>query len=131
MSECSEATIEGQERGACRAKDFGQTNPSEIWPGTFGALDQSLAFRLKNSLYFSCCLQGGLFCYPRQLHVMHPLSKKRRAGKADGFGGTNPTVTQIQSMQTRPNEPKQIGGGQRAGRTSLSRDIAPMVYLRL
>jgi len=35
------------------------------WPGTFSALDQSLALWLKKFLYFSCCLQGGLFCYLR------------------------------------------------------------------
>jgi hypothetical protein len=92
----------GQSSGACRAKDFGEANASEFWPSIFGILDQSLAFRLKNPLYFSCCLQGGLFLYPQQLHVMHPLSKN-----ADGFGETNPTFTQIESIQTWPNEPKQ------------------------
>jgi hypothetical protein len=91
-------------------------------------LNNSLAFWLKNSLYFSCCLQGGLFLYPQQLHIMHPLSKNARSGKADGFGETNPTVTQIESMQTWPNEPKlELAEGQRAGRTSLSRDSARMV----
>jgi hypothetical protein len=37
----------------------------EGWPGTFSALDQSLALWLKKSRYFSCCLQGGLFFYSR------------------------------------------------------------------
>ena len=107
MNEPSKAPSRvGQGRG-CRVTHFGRTNPSEIWPGTFGVLNNSLAFWLKNSLYFSCCLQGGLFLYPQQLHVMHPLSKNARSGKADGFGETNPTVTQIESMQTWPNEPKQ------------------------
>jgi hypothetical protein len=66
-----------QGRGTRRANDFGQTNPSGFWPSTFSALDQSLAFRLKNPLYFSCCLQGGLFCYSRELHEAAPSESGR------------------------------------------------------
>jgi hypothetical protein len=116
-----------QDRGACRANDFGQTNPSEIWPGRLGALDRSLASRLKNSLYFSCCLQGGLFSYPLQLHAC-ARSQKAGPSKSGRFWRNEPDGHPNRTqMQTWPNEPTRFGGGQRAGRTSLGRDSARMV----
>ena len=49
----------------------------------------------------------GLFCYSRQLRLS-ACSQNRPAKRADGFGETNATVTQIESMQIWPNEPNQI-----------------------
>src|ERR1700730_16784208 len=130
MRDRFKATIENRTRPrGLPCERFQPNEPERDWLGTFGLLNRSLAFWLKNSPYFSCCLQGGLICYLQQLHVMHPALKKRRSGKADGFGETNPTVTQIESMQTWPNEPKQSWrrASALAGR-ALSRDSAPMVH---
>jgi hypothetical protein len=103
--------------------DFGQTNPSGFWPGPFGALGQSLAFRLKSPLYFSVVYREAYLA--TRYGCMHaPCLKKPVRQKAAGFGEANPTVTQVEPNAdlARTNPTQDFADGQRAGRTSLSRD---------
>ena len=112
MSECSKAPSRvGQGRGACRANDFGQTNPSGFWPGTFAVLNRSFASRLKNPLYFPVVYREAYFA--TRCSCIH----------APGL-----MITQVEpdanlAERTQPD----FGGGQRAGRTGLSRDSARIV----
>jgi hypothetical protein len=117
----------GQGHGACRANDLGQTNPSEIWPAPARRLESVARLSVEKSRYFSCCLQRGLFCYPLRLHArarsqIAGPSKSGRFWRNEPDG--HPSRTGCKLGRTNPSR---LGGGQRAGRTSLGRDSARMV----
>jgi hypothetical protein len=112
MRERSKATIENRTRpGRLPCERFRPNEPERYRLGTFGLSNQALAFEVKNPLYFCCCLQGGLFCYPLRLHGR---ARPQKAGPS-------------KSGRFWRNEPNQIWRSQRAGGTSLSRDSARMV----
>jgi hypothetical protein len=59
MRERSKATIENRTRpGRLPCERFQPNEPERYWLGTFGLLNQALAFEVKNPLYFSCCFTG-------------------------------------------------------------------------
>ena len=60
-SKASSRVGSGPRRLPCER--FWPNEPERVLAGHARHLGSSLAFWLKNSLYFSCCLQGGLFCY--------------------------------------------------------------------
>ena len=109
MRDRSKATIQSRTRPRrMLCEGFRPNEPRRVLPGHVRRLDQSLAFRLKNPLYFSCCLQGGLFCYPLRLHGRaRPQkagpSKSGRFWRNEPEGDPSRTPMQTWPERTQPD----------------------------
>ena len=106
-----QSTIESRtRRGACRCERFRPNEPERVLAGHVRHLNRSFASRLKNPLYFPVVYREAYFA-TRCSCITHPVSVTQVEPDADLAERTQPILVE----------------GQRAGRTSLSRDSARIV----
>ena len=129
MSECSEATIESRTRPRrLPCEGFRPNEPKRVLAGYVRRLGSVTRLSVEKSPVFFLLFTGRPFLLLAAVACTRPVSKSRSIKKRPVLAKRTRRSPKSNPMQTWPERTQaELAEGQRAGRTSLSRDSARMV----